>query len=150
MARFGTQVSLEELLGRSDAITLHTNATDANHHMIDAAAMEKMKDGVIIVNTARGKLIDTDALIDALERGKVGAAALDVLENENGLYYYNRMGDVIENRQMAVLRSFPNVILSPHTAFYTRKNIYHMVQGCFEAVDAWNHGRETEREVYPD
>ena len=150
MARFGTQVSLEELLGRSDAITLHTNATDANHHMINAAAMEKMKDGVIIVNTARGKLIDTDALIDALERGKVGAAALDVLENENGLYYYNRMGDVIENRQMAVLRSFPNVILSPHTAFYTRKNIYHMVQGCFEAVDAWNHGRETEREVYPD
>ena len=150
MARFGTQVSLEELLCRSDAITLHTNATDANHHMIDAAAMEKMKDGVIIVNTARGKLIDTDALIDALERGKVGAAALDVLENENGLYYYNRMGDVIENRQMAVLRSFPNVILSPHTAFYTRKNIYHMVQGCFEAVDAWNHGRETEREVYPD
>ena len=73
MARFGTQVPLEELLTRSDAITLHTNATDANHHMIDAAAMETMKDGVILVNTARGKLIDTDALIEALERGKVGA-----------------------------------------------------------------------------
>lgn len=150
MDQVASKVELETLLSQSDAITLHTNATDANYHMIDGAAIAKMKDGVILVNTARGKLIDTDALIEAIENGKVGAAALDVLENENGLYYYNRMGDVIENRHLAILRSFPNVILSPHTAFYTRKNIYHMVQGCFEAVDAWQHGRETEREVYPD
>ncbi len=76
-----------------------------------------MKDGVLIVNTARGKLIDTEALIRALESGRAGGAALDVLEKEDGLYYYNRIGDVIANRDMALLRSFPNVLMCPHTAF---------------------------------
>ena len=91
-------VPLETLLAESDVITLHTNATEENHHLLDAAAFAKMKPGVTIVNTARGKLIDSDALLAALESGQVGAAGLDVLENENGLYYYNRMGDVIPNR----------------------------------------------------
>ncbi len=85
-------VPLETLLAESDVITLHTNATEENHHLLDAAAFAKMKPGVTIVNTARGKLIDSDALLAALESGQVGAAGLDVLENENGLYYYNRMG----------------------------------------------------------
>ena len=88
-------VPLETLLAESDVITLHTNATEENHHLIDAKAIETMKPGVTIINTARGKLIDSDALIAGLESGKIGAAGLDVLENENGLYYYNRMGDVI-------------------------------------------------------
>lgn len=73
-------------------------------------------------------MIDTGSLIDALESGRVGQAALDVLEQEDGLYYQNRMGDPIANRSMAVLRSFPNVILSPHTAFYTEKVISAMAQ----------------------
>lgn len=150
MEQHAQRVSLETLYAQSDVITLHTNATEQNYHMIDAAALAQMKDGVILVNTARGKLIDTGDLIDALESGKVGGAALDVLENENGLYYYNRMGEVIENREMAILRSFPNVILSPHTAFFTRQNIYQMVQGIFEASDAWSRGEPTVREVLPN
>ena len=85
-------VPLETLLAESDVITLHTNATEENHHLIDTKAIERMKPGVTIINTARGKLIDSDALIAGLESGKIGAAGLDVLENENGLYYYNRMG----------------------------------------------------------
>jgi len=124
-------VSLERLLEEADIISLHTNATAENHHLLGAAAFARMKKGVIIVNTARGKLIDTAALIDALEEKKVGFAALDVLEKEDGLYYYDRTGDAIANREMAVLRSFPNVILSPHTAFYTQSAVENMVRLCF-------------------
>lgn len=127
-------VSLEELYARSDIVTLHTPATAENYHMIDARALQQMRDGVILINTARGALVDTEALIQGLESGKVGHTALDVLEDEAGLYYANRMGDVIANRQMAVLRSFPNVILSPHTAFYTEKVVWNMAYKTFRGV----------------
>lgn len=124
--RAAEYVSLEELYARSDIITLHTPATAENYHLLNAEAFSKMKKDVIIINTARGALIDADALIEAVESGRVGHAALDVLEDENKLYYANRMGEPIENRTMAILRSFPNVILSPHTAFYTEKVVRDM------------------------
>ena len=127
-------VSLEELYAQSDIITLHAPATAENYHLIDAQALSQMRDGVILVNTARGTLVDTEALIQGLESGRVGHAALDVLEDEAGLYYANRMGDVIANRQMAVLRSFPNVILSPHTAFYTERVVWNMAYKTFKGV----------------
>ena len=97
-------VSLEELYARCDIITLHAPASAQNYHLLDSKAFAQMKDGITIINTARGTLIDTDALIEAIESGRVGQAALDVLEQESGLYYANRMGDPIVNRQMAVLR----------------------------------------------
>lgn len=140
-------VPLDVLYREADVISLHTNATEENYHLLNASAFETMKDGVLIVNTARGKLIDTEALIQALESGKVGGAALDVLEKEDGLYYYNRLGDVIDNKDMALLRSFPNVIMSPHTAFYTRQAVSHMVQSCYEAAEAFAGGGNTEHEV---
>lgn len=127
-------VSLEELYANSDIITLHAPATADNYHLLDARAFDKMKDDVTIINTARGTLIDTDALIAAIEQGKVGHAALDVLEQENGLYYANRMGDPIANRGMAILRSFPNVILSPHTAFYTENVVRDMAYKSMKGV----------------
>ena len=102
------------------------------------------------MNTARGALVDTDALIEALESGKVGAAGLDVLEEENGLYYYNRSGDVIRNRQMAVLRSFPNVVLTPHTAFYTDLNVRSMVEGNFRSLALMASGQEDPHELKGD
>lgn len=140
VASYAQYVSLDELLEKSDIISLHTPATTQNYHMLNAEAFAKMKDGVIIINTARGTLIDTDALIEYIESGKIGHAALDVLENETGLYYANRMGDAIANRQMAVLRSFPNVILSPHTAFYTEKVVWDMAFKTFKGVhDMMNH-----------
>lgn len=145
--RYASYVPLDQLYAESDVITLHTNATEENYHLLNADAFAKMKDGVRIVNTARGKLIDTDALVEALENGKVGGAALDVLEKEDGLYYYNRIGDVIANRDMALLRSFPNVIVAPHTAFYTKQAVSHMVGSCFEAADAFGKGGSTGHEV---
>lgn len=133
-------VSLEELYKKSDIITLHAPSTDENYHMLNRETFALMKEDVIIINTARGALIDTDALIEALESRKVGHAALDVLEHETGLYYTNRVGDIINNRTMAILRSFPNVILSPHTAFYTRKVVQDMAYKSIKSVhDMINH-----------
>ncbi len=132
--QYADYVSLDDLYERSDIITLHTPANAESYHMLNAEAFGKMKDDVIIINTARGALIDTEALIEALESGKVGHAALDVLEYEDGLYYANRVGDVINNRTLAILRAFPNVILSPHTAFYTEKVVRDMAYKAIKSV----------------
>lgn len=145
--KYAVYTDPDTLFAQADIITLHMNATDENYHMIGRDSLARMKDGVIIINTARGKLIDSAALIEALESGRVGGAGLDVLEDENGLYYYNRMGEDIPNHDMAILRSFPNVILSPHTAFYTMTNISHMVKGIFESAQAFGRGEDTFHEV---
>lgn len=138
---------LDAIYRECDVITLHCPATADNHHMINAEAIAKMKPGVMIINTARGNLVDSEALISALEDGKIGAVAVDVLENEYGLYYMNRMGDAIANRELALLSSFPNVIVSPHTAFYTDVSIRDMAQCTVEAACAFARGEETPFEV---
>ena len=145
--KYADYVTLDELYARSDVITLHTNATAENHHLINADAIAKMKDGVLLVNTARGTLIDPDALVTGLECGKIGGAGLDVIEDETGICYYNCMGKAIPNRELNLLRSYPNVILSPHTAFYTDVNVANMVKSPFEALDAYAHGRPYAGEV---
>ena len=140
-------VPLAELYARSDVITLHLNATPENHHLIDAAAIAQMKDGVLLVNTARGTLIDPQALVEGLESGKIGGAGLDVVEDETGLCYYDRRGEALANRELNLLRSFPNVIVSPHTAFYTDVNVASMVESAFEATAAFAAGRPCPCEV---
>ena len=137
-------VPLDTLFAESDVITLHTNATEENHHLLNAEAFAKMKPGV---TTARGKLIDSDALLKALESGQVGAASLDVLENENGLYYYDRMGDVIPNTELAALRAMPNVLLTDHTAFYTYEAVKSMVLSVLESASAFAEGLPTRHDV---
>ncbi len=140
VAEYAEYVSLEALLENSDIVTLHAPATADNYHLIGREALSGMKDGVMIVNAARGTLVDTEALIDGIESGKVGGAALDVLEDEAGLYFLNRSGEVISNRQMAILKSFPNVIISPHTAFYTDSAVSQMCRCVFESVRAFEAG----------
>ena len=147
VAQMAEYVPLDELYARSDVITLHTNATEENHHLLNAEAFAKMKPGVTIVNTARGKLIDSDALLKALESGQVGAASLDVLETENGLYYYDRMGDVIPNTELAALRAMPNVLLTDHTAFYTYEAVKSMVLSVLESASAFAEGLPTRHDV---
>ena len=134
-AQYARYVDFDTLCAESDVITLHTNATAENHHLIDAAALARMKQGAVIVNTARGSLIDSKALIDALESGHIGAAALDVLENENGLYYYNRAGDPIANTELALL------------PFYTDEDVESMVRGVFESAAAFAKGEPTRHDV---
>ena len=119
---------LDELLKKCDLITLHTPLTDENFHLIDKAAIEKMPDGVVLINTARGGLIDSDAMIDALESGKIAACGLDVVEDEFQMYYYDRRADVLGNRRLSILRDMPHVVVTPHMAFYTDRSVSDMVQ----------------------
>lgn len=142
LKEFCKYVSFDELVSQSDIISLHALVTEENVHLLNAESFSKMKNGVMIINTARGLLIDTDALIEAIRSGKVGFAGLDVLENEDGLYYYNRSGDIIDNPQMAMLRSFPNVLLMPHTAFYTEKVVYAMAENVVKGVIDMIEGNE--------
>ncbi|MDM4763993.1 NAD(P)-dependent oxidoreductase [Galbitalea sp. SE-J8] len=125
------EVPLDELLRVSDVITLHAPLTAETRHLLDAASIARMKADAIIVNTARGALIDTVALIEALEEGRLGGAALDVLEEETGLFYADHSGDhtsaPIETTLAGRLRDLPNVVLSPHSAYFTDHALRDMV-----------------------
>ena len=142
LKEFGEYTDKETLIRESDIITLHVPALESNYHMIDADAISRMKDGVIIVNCARGSLIDSDAMIDALKSGKIGFAALDTIENEAGLYYLNRSGDLLDNPERAVLISFPNVYLTPHMAFYTERTIHDMIHNAVIGLLNFEKGAE--------
>ena len=127
-AQHATYCSLETLLRDSDLITLHAPATDAPWHMLDASAFSSMKDGVVLINTARGALMDTDALLANLQTGKIGALGLDVLENESALFYYDRREELLPNQDLYLLKSYPNVVITHHMAFYTQQCVETMVR----------------------
>nr|AGS49955.1 vancomycin resistance protein VanH/D-lactate dehydrogenase [uncultured bacterium esnapd26] len=110
---------IDELLRRSDIVTLHTPLTAETRHLVDRRRIEQMKHGAFIVNTGRGPLIDTEALLWALESGRLGGAALDVLDGEEGIFYADCRNKPIENRSLLRLQELPNVLISPHTAYYT-------------------------------
>jgi D-specific alpha-keto acid dehydrogenase len=112
-------VPLDELLEQSDIVTLHTPLTAETHHLLDRGRVERMKHGAFIINTGRGPLLDTRSLLSALESGRLGGAALDVLEGEDGIFYADRRNTPIENTPLSRLQQLPNVIISPHTAYYT-------------------------------
>jgi D-specific alpha-keto acid dehydrogenase len=112
-------VSLDALLGESDLVTLHTPLTPETRHLLNRERIERMKPGAVIVNTGRGSLLDTAALIEALESGRLGGAALDVLEGEEGIFYADYSNTLIESEQLLRLQSLPNVLISPHIAYYT-------------------------------
>ena len=145
--QYADYVSLEQIWKEADVITLHTPLTQDNYHLIDKDSIAQMKDGVVIVNTARGALIDSDALIEAVEDGKIGAAGLDVVENEFGLYYYDHKSDILKNRELALLRSFPNVTVSHHMAFYTRNYVETVVKDSLMSCKCYMEGRENPWEV---
>lgn len=127
-AQHATYCSLDTLLRNSDLITLHAPATDATWHMLDASAFSSMKDGVVLINTARGALMDTDALLANLQTGKIGALGLDVLENESALFYYDRREELLPNQDLYLLKSYPNVVITHHMAFYTQQCVETMVR----------------------
>jgi len=112
-------VPLDELLRQSDVVTLHTRLNAGTNHLLDRQRFAQMKDGAFIINTGRGSLIDTEALITALERGKLGGAALDVLEGEEGIFYADHRERPIGNNLLVRLQNMPNVLITPHAAYYT-------------------------------
>ncbi len=132
-SELGTYVSLDELFSVSDVITFHTPSTPENFHMVRDETLAKMRDGVVLVNTARASLMDVNTLVAGIESGKIGALAMDVFEGEDEIYHAFRMHDIIANRDMAYLRQFPNTVLTQHVAFYTQQAVNEMVS---HAVDA--------------
>ncbi|MCX5494246.1 2-hydroxyacid dehydrogenase [Kaistia dalseonensis] len=108
-----------DLIAAADIITLHCPLTPETHHLIDAEAIERAKPGVIIINTSRGALIDAEALIDGLKRGKVGGVALDVYEQEGDLFFEDLSNEIIQDDVFQRLLTFPNVLVTGHQAFFT-------------------------------
>lgn len=132
-----TYVSLGELLARSDIVTLHVPDTPETMHMVNASAFAQMKNGVILVNTARGSLIDSHALLDALKSGKVAHALLDVLEHEQNF---------AENKELI---THNNVVTTPHIAFYADDSMRNMYLDAFQSIVEWQAGKEPEHTVRP-
>ena len=114
-------VDLPELFAGSDIISLHCPLTEETYHVINRDSIEQMKKGVVLINTSRGALIDTDALIDGVKARKVGAACLDVYEEESDLFFEDFSGHIVEDDTLARLITLPNVIVTSHQAFLTRE-----------------------------
>ena len=114
-------VDLEELFAQADVISLHCPLTEDTNHLINAESIDKMKDGIVIVNTSRGGLVDTEDLIQGIKSGKVGAACLDVYEEEGDLFYEDFSGDIVQDDKLVRLISMPNVIVTSHQAFLTKE-----------------------------
>ena len=124
---FAEYVDFDKLLKESDIITIHVPLTPENKEIINKNSISKMKDGVIIVNTARSELTNIQDLIEGIESKKIGALALDVFDNEDEIYHHYFSTDIIKNRDMAYLRQFPNVILTQHMAFFTDSAVNEMI-----------------------
>ena len=137
-------ITLDELVRRSDIVTLHTPLTADTHHLLDRRRIELMKHGAFVVNTGRGSLIDTDALVSALENGRLGGAALDVVEGEEGIFYADHRTDPVDCKRFLHLQQMPNVIISPHTAYYTDHALNDIVENtivnCLEFESGHQHG----------
>lgn len=137
-------VPLDELLMQSDVVTLHTPLTEETHHLLSKERIERMKRGAFVLNTARGALVDTEALATGLESGRLGGAALDVLEGEEGTFYADCRGRIRAGELIARLQAMPNVLISPHTAYYTDHALSDTVENslinCLTFIRGSRHG----------
>lgn len=133
--------TLDDLYRYSDIISLHCPLTEETRYMIDEEAIGKMKDGVMIINTGRGQLIHTNALIEGLKEKQVSAAGLDVYEEEGDYFYEDKSDKIIDDDVLARLLSFPNVIVTSHQAFFTKEAMYNIAETTLENIEAFGDGR---------
>ncbi|MFC0680964.1 D-isomer specific 2-hydroxyacid dehydrogenase family protein [Lysobacter korlensis] len=136
-------VHLDELLSRSDLVTLHTPLSAETRHLLNLPRIAQMKPGAFLINTGRGSLVDTEALLSALEGGRLGGAALDVVEGEEGIFYTDRRSRPIESELFLRLQRLPNVLITPHTAYYTERAlldiVHNTIHNCLE-FEGHQHG----------
>ncbi|MBQ2501486.1 MAG: 2-hydroxyacid dehydrogenase [Bacteroidales bacterium] len=138
-------VSLDELFEKSDIISLHCPLTDATRHLVNAESIAKMKKGIVIVNTSRGALIDAEALLEGIKARKVGAACLDVYEEEADIFFEDRSGHILDDELLSRLITMPNVIVTSHQAFLTVEALNNIAEttvgnilSCFDNDGACN------------
>ncbi len=143
-------VSLDELYAGSDIISLHCPLTDRTRYMIGDVAIERMKPGVMLINTGRGQLIHTEALIDGLKEKKIGAAGLDVYEEEAGYFYEDTSDRVMDDDVLARLLSFNNVIVTSHQGFFTREALDNIARVTMDNIARFAAGEKPVNEVCAD
>ncbi|CAK2411800.1 D-lactate dehydrogenase [Vibrio crassostreae] len=140
-------VELDELYQESDVISLHCPMSKENYHLLDATAFEKMKDGVMIVNTSRGELLDSTAAIEALKQSKIGALGLDVYDNEKELFFQDKSNDVIVDDVFRRLSACHNVLFTGHQAFLTKDALFNIANTTLTSVDAFFTGNTSGNEL---
>ena len=141
-------VPLEEIWSRADIISLHAPLTPGTRHMVDARAIAAMKPGVMIINTSRGALVDTQSLIDGLKAGRIGSLGLDVYEEEEDLFFQDLSSHVITDDVFARLLTFPNVLVTAHQAFFTREALQAIARTTLDNVTAFEEGRRGGNELF--
>lgn len=138
---------LDTIYRESDVISLHCPMTKESHHMINADSIAKMKDGVMLINTSRGHLIDTSALIAGLKNKKIGTAGLDVYEEEADYFFEDFSGSTVTDDTLARLLTFNNVIVTSHQAFLTKEALSNIAQTTYKNIEQFINGEELENEV---
>lgn len=133
-------VSLDELFEKSDFISLHCPLTKDTYHLVNSHMIKKMRPGVIISNTSRGSLIDSQALIDGLKNGIIGGVALDVYEEEDGIFYEDVSNEIIKDDILSRLSTFPNVLITSHMGFFTREAMQAIAIETLENAFAYENG----------
>jgi D-lactate dehydrogenase len=138
-------VELNELFAQADIITLHCPLTPENKYLIDASALQKMKTGVMLINTSRGALLDTRAIIQELKSGKIGYLGLDVYEEEEQIFFEDRSGLILSDDIFARLLTFPNVIITGHQAFFTREALSNIADITIDNIDRFEKDQPLEK-----
>lgn len=142
-------VELNELYRRSDIITLHVPLTSRTQYMINSVSIDKMKRGVMIINTGRGKLISSDALIQGLRSGQVSCAGLDVYEDEQKYFYEDLSDSIINDDKLSILLTMPNVIVTSHQAFFTKEAMNNIAMTTLQNIRDFVSGKPLANEVKP-
>lgn len=137
-----TYVEKEELFRRSDIISLHCPLTSETHHLINEESIGLMKDGVMLINTSRGALVKKEALLSGLKEKKIGAAGLDVYEEEAEYFYEDYSNEIIEDEVLALLVSMPNVLVTSHQAFLTNEALQNIAETTLANIRAYEKGEE--------
>lgn len=133
-------VAIDELVGRSDLISLHCPLTPATRHLVSAESIARMKPGVMIVNTSRGALVDVEAVIDGLKTGRIGYLAIDVYEQEADLFFQDLSNEIIQDDAFQRLLTFPNVLVTGHQAFFTREAMTAIADTTLANITAFERG----------
>ena len=140
-------VELNELFEKSDIISFHCPLTDENRHMVNAKSIDIMKKGVVLNNTSRGALIDSNALVDGVKARKIGAACLDVYEEESNVFFHDYSGHIVDDDTLARLISMPNVIVTSHQAFLTNEALGNIADTTLSNIDEYFSNNTCKNEI---
>lgn len=147
MLGIGEYLPLEELCRRSDIITIHCPLTPSTKHMINDAIIAHMRPNVMLINTSRGALVNTEALIRGIRSGKIGSVGLDVYENERGIFFENREHTIIQDEMFTQLLSFHNVLITGHQAFFTAEALENIAGSVTQTFEQFIAGQPLANEV---